>query len=97
MLALLRLIIMCPNHDDETVESLSTDAVSGNPLPSAAVLSHIIDVHCHPTDTSPISDEHIQAVQLGQICAMSSNADDQTKVRELGHRMGDRVIMCFGA
>ncbi|CAE6513344.1 hypothetical protein RSOLAG22IIIB_03205 [Rhizoctonia solani] len=87
---------MCPNHNEGTVEPLSADTVSGNPLPSVAVLSHIVDVHCHPTDTSPISDEHIQAVQLGQICAMSSNADDQAKVRELGQRMGDRVIMCFG-
>ncbi|KEP55483.1 TatD family hydrolase [Rhizoctonia solani 123E] len=87
---------MCPNHNAETVESLSADTVSGNPLPSAAVLGHIVDVHCHPTDTSPISDEHIQTVQLGQICAMSTNADDQAKVRELGARMGDRVIMCFG-
>ncbi|KAG8691416.1 hypothetical protein FRC11_004180 [Ceratobasidium sp. 423] len=78
---------MCPNHDSEAAESLSVDAVSGNPLPSAAVLSHIVDVHCHPTDTSPISDEHIQMVQLGQICAMSSNTDDQAKVRELGTRM----------
>ncbi|CAE6438051.1 unnamed protein product [Rhizoctonia solani] len=87
---------MCPNHDGEAVESLSADAVSGNPLPSAAVLKHIVDVHCHPTDTSPISDEHIRAVRLGQICAMSSNTDDQAKVRELGARMGDRVIMSFG-
>ncbi|CAE6459799.1 unnamed protein product [Rhizoctonia solani] len=87
---------MCPNHNDETAESLSVDAVLENPLPSAIVLSHIVDAHCHPTDTSPISDQHIRTVQLGQICAMSSNADDQAKVRELGHRMGDRVVMCFG-
>jgi Tat protein secretion system quality control protein TatD with DNase activity len=27
---------------------------------------------------------------------MSSNTDDQAKVRDLGVRMGDRVVMCFG-
>ncbi|KAJ1309173.1 hypothetical protein OPQ81_004844 [Rhizoctonia solani] len=87
---------MCPNQNDQTVESLAADAVSGNRLPATTVLSHIVDVHCHPTDTSPIPNEHIQLVKLGQICAMSSNTDDQAKVRELGSRMGDQVIMCFG-
>ncbi|KAF8681487.1 TatD related DNase [Rhizoctonia solani] len=86
---------MCPSASREITE-ISADDTSSNPLPPATVLSHIVDVHCHPTDSSPISDEHIQAVQLGQICAMSSNADDQAKVRELGARMGDRVVMCFG-
>ncbi|KAF8760059.1 TatD related DNase [Rhizoctonia solani] len=74
---------MCPSASREITE-ISADDTSSNPLPPATVLSHIVDVHCHPTDSSPISDEHIQAVQLGQICAMSSNADDQAKVRELG-------------
>ncbi|CAE6422680.1 unnamed protein product [Rhizoctonia solani] len=87
---------MCPTHSGEAAGTSSADTAPGNPLPSATVLSHIVDAHCHPTDNSPISDQHIQTVQLGQICAMSSNADDQAKVRELGARMGDRVIMCFG-
>lgn len=86
---------MCPNHGDEASES-SVDVAPTNPLPPASVLSHLVDVHCHPTDTSPISDEHINVVQLGHICAMSTHTEDQAKVRELGERMGDRAIMCFG-
>ncbi|KAF8605421.1 Metallo-dependent hydrolase [Ceratobasidium sp. AG-I] len=86
---------MCPNHGDESSGS-SADATPINPLPPASVLSHLVDVHCHPTDTSPISNEHISSVQLGHVCAMSTHMEDQAKVRELGERMGDRVIMCFG-
>ncbi|KAB5596247.1 hypothetical protein CTheo_232 [Ceratobasidium theobromae] len=87
---------MCPNNSDEPDTESVINAVSGNPLPVASVLSHLVDVHCHPTDNSPILDEHINVVQLGKICAMASNSDDQAKVRELGERMGDRVVMCFG-
>ncbi|KAG8776710.1 hypothetical protein FRC12_000776 [Ceratobasidium sp. 428] len=83
---------MCPNSQDEP----STEPTAHNPLPPASVLSHIVDVHCHPTDSSPIADEDIRGVQLGQICAMATHTHDQQKVRELGERMGNRVIMCFG-
>ena len=86
---------MCPNHGDEP-SGLPTNATLTNPLPPASVLSHLVDVHCHPTDTSPISDEHISGVQLGHVCAMSTHTEDQEKVRELGERMGDRAVMCFG-
>lgn len=86
---------MCPNHGDESPES-SADATPTNPLPPASVLSHLVDVHCHPTDTSPISDEHISGVQLGHVCAMATHTEDQAKVRELGEKMGDRVVMGFG-
>ncbi|QRV88012.1 TatD DNase family protein [Ceratobasidium sp. AG-Ba] len=82
---------MCPGSTDEAPETST-----GNPLPPASVLSHLVDVHCHPTDSSPIPDDHVAGVQLGQICAMSTHTHDQEKVKELGERMGDRAIMCFG-
>jgi hypothetical protein len=88
---------MCPVDKEEAVEHSTADAISGNALPSAAVLSHLVDAHCHPTDSSPILDEDINKVQLGQICAMATHTEDQAKVRELGERMGEKVVMCFGA
>ncbi len=82
---------MCPGSDNEVHET-----TANNPLPAASVLSHLVDVHCHPTDSSPIPDDHIAGVQLGQTCAMPTHTHDQEKVKDLGKRMGDRVIMCFG-
>lgn len=59
------------------------------------------DAHCHPTDLN-ISIEEYDAVQLGEICAMSTTPEDQTKVKALGQSRhnkgatGPKVISSFG-
>jgi len=59
------------------------------------VLSHIVDVHCHPTDAPFISPNAME--QLGiTICAMSSHKDDQKRVAALAEAYPDKVIPCFG-
>lgn len=65
-----------------------------NPLPPKDVLKHIVDVHCHPTD-SEITDEHMNALQI-TICAMATRQDDQERVAELARKYSDKVIPCFG-
>ncbi|KAH8099826.1 TatD DNase family Scn1 [Cristinia sonorae] len=63
-------------------------------LPSVMVLSHVVDVHCHPTD-SPISSKMMEDVHI-RVCAMSTRASDQPLVRELTQSYPDKVIPCFG-
>ncbi|KAJ7070789.1 TatD DNase family Scn1 [Mycena amicta] len=60
---------------------------------SHRVLRHIVDVHCHPTD-SPISTDSMQ--QLGiTVCAMSTRERDQRLVRELARNHPDKIIPAF--
>ncbi|KAG7099716.1 hypothetical protein E1B28_001534 [Marasmius oreades] len=56
--------------------------------------SHVIDVHCHPTD-SHISAESMEALEI-TICAMSTRREDQPLVRSLALSYPDKVIPCFG-
>ncbi|KAF9270711.1 Metallo-dependent hydrolase [Marasmius fiardii PR-910] len=56
--------------------------------------SHVIDVHCHPTD-SDIPTESIEALEI-RICAMSTRREDQPLVRSLALSYPDKVIPCFG-
>jgi Tat protein secretion system quality control protein TatD with DNase activity len=63
-------------------------------LPSVSVLSRIVDVHCHPTD-SPTPDEEMNKLKI-KVCAMATRADDQIKVRQLAEQWPDKVIPCFG-
>lgn len=52
-------------------------------LPSDDVLTHIVDVHCHPTEEEGnIPDSVMDDLRI-QICAMASRADDQVKVADL--------------
>jgi len=71
--------------------------MSNNPdLPSADVLCHIVDVHCHPTDVPEgISVDSMDKLDI-TICAMSSMESDQGKVRDLGTRYPEKVVPCFG-
>jgi Tat protein secretion system quality control protein TatD with DNase activity len=65
-----------------------------SPLPSAEVLRHVVDVHCHPTDTE------IRPVDLNglpiRICAMASRRSDQNRVAELARSYPDKIIPAFG-
>jgi len=64
-------------------------------LPPDSVLAHVVDVHCHPTDSPTIlTPESIENLKI-QICAMSSRASDQSLVRDLALSTS-RVTPCFG-
>ncbi|GJJ13230.1 hypothetical protein Clacol_007481 [Clathrus columnatus] len=68
---------------------------SGNLQLSPDVLAHVVDVHCHPTD-SVIPDSIMDSLAL-KICAMATKQADQGLVRELANKWPDNVIPCFGA
>ncbi|KAJ8084578.1 Cut9-interacting protein scn1 [Marasmius tenuissimus] len=63
-------------------------------LPPNRLNSHVIDVHCHPTDTT-VSPEAMDALEI-TICAMSSRQEDQPLVRSLALSHPDKVVPCFG-
>ncbi|KAF9650531.1 Metallo-dependent hydrolase [Thelephora ganbajun] len=63
-------------------------------LPPPSVLAHVVDVHCHPTDTD-IPDGFPDDLHI-TICAMSARTRDQPLVRELATRCPDKVIPAFG-
>ncbi|KAH9837257.1 TatD DNase family Scn1 [Rhodofomes roseus] len=62
-------------------------------LPSPSVLAHVVDVHCHPTD-SPIDDELFSTLPH-HICAMATRGTDQELVADLARRYPDKVTPCF--
>ncbi|KAI6161470.1 hypothetical protein EDD17DRAFT_1697901 [Pisolithus thermaeus] len=63
-------------------------------MPPPCILRHIVDVHCHPTD-SPITPVAMDQLPI-TICAMSSRPSDQYLVRDLASRYPEKVIPCFG-
>ena len=63
-------------------------------FPPPSVLAHIIDVHCHPTDTD-IPDGFPENLPI-TICAMSAQTRDQPLVRDLANRCPDKVVPAFG-
>lgn len=63
-------------------------------LPPPDILRHVVDVHCHPTD-SHISPEAMEELPI-KICAMSTRPSDQELVRELANGNPDKVVPCFG-
>ena len=66
-----------------------------SPLPSPDVLAHVMDVHCHPTDSS--LDEELFSNLYHRICAMATRGTDQELVTDLARRYPDKVVPCFGA
>jgi len=64
-------------------------------MPSEEVLRHVVDVHCHPTDAPSISSASMEDLQI-TICAMSTMASDQQRVRDLAVAYPTKVIPCFG-
>lgn len=63
-------------------------------LPPEDVLKHVVDVHCHPTD-SDINENDMEALRI-TLCAMATRQDDQALVADLAEKYPDRVIPCFG-
>ncbi|KAK7063991.1 Dnase family scn1 [Favolaschia claudopus] len=58
------------------------------------VLCHIVDAHCHPTD-SKIPVDSVERLDI-KICAMSTHRGDQSLVRDLALKNPAKVIPCFG-
>lgn len=58
------------------------------------VLAHVVDVHCHPTD-SPTDAELLKAVPI-HLCAMATRGSDQALVRDFAKAYPDKVTPCFG-
>lgn len=58
-------------------------------LPAKDVLAHVVDVHCHPTDTEVGVDD---AASLSiRLCAMATRGDDQAKVADLAIKNPTKV------
>ena len=66
----------------------------GMEFPPPSVLAHVVDVHCHPTDTD-IPDAFPEDLRI-TICAMSARTRDQPLVRELTTKCPEKVIPAFG-
>lgn len=68
--------------------------LSSPSLPPLDVLRHVVDVHCHPTD-SDITAQAMDNLAI-TICAMSTRPADQSLVRDLANAYPDKVVPCFG-
>ncbi|KAI0785335.1 TatD related DNase-domain-containing protein [Irpex lacteus] len=86
---------MCQATDTDSPSNPNTSPSSSAGLPPDSLLAHIVDAHCHPTD-SPISSSVMDALQLKHICAMATRASDQSLVRDLALAYPQKVIPCFG-
>ncbi|KAF4604872.1 hypothetical protein EYR40_003654 [Pleurotus pulmonarius] len=61
-----------------------------------AVLRHVVDVHCHPTDSpATLSPDSMHRLPI-TICPMASRKSDQPRVRALAQAHPDKVIPGFG-
>jgi hypothetical protein len=79
---------MCSDHDvSDTVSHRDT-------LPPPSVLRHVVDVHCHPTD-SEIPVKIMDNLPIA-LCAMSTLQADQGLVRDLATAFPAKVVPCFG-
>ncbi|KAI0828973.1 hypothetical protein BC628DRAFT_1315822 [Trametes gibbosa] len=61
-----------------------------------AVLAHVIDVHCHPTDSNFAMTLEVAKSLPMRVCAMATRRSDQQLVADLARAHPDRVIPCFG-
>ena len=63
--------------------------------PAPQILAHLVDVHCHPTDGPSITTSPIESLPC-TLCAMSTQAGDQSKVAALAQAHPDRIVPAFG-
>lgn len=61
-----------------------------------SVLQHVIDVHCHPTDSDMTMTHRVADEMAVRVCAMATRRSDQKLVADLAHAHPDKVIPCFG-
>lgn len=60
------------------------------------VLAHVVDVHCHPTDSDfAMTLEAANDLPI-RICAMATRRSDQQLVADLAEACPDKVVPCFG-
>ena len=64
-------------------------------LPKPAILRHIVDVHCHPTDVPEIPSSSMKRLGI-TVCAMSTMQTDQARVKDLATAYPEKVVPCFG-
>lgn len=61
-----------------------------------AVLQHVVDVHCHPTESpATLSPDSMHRLPI-TICPMASRKSDQPRVRALAQAHPDKVIPGYG-
>ncbi|TFK95032.1 TatD DNase family Scn1 [Polyporus arcularius HHB13444] len=61
-----------------------------------SVLEHVVDVHCHPTDSGMEMTLKVAQEMAIRICAMATRRSDQRLVAALARAHPDKVIPCFG-
>ncbi|KAI0639945.1 hypothetical protein C8Q77DRAFT_1044388 [Trametes polyzona] len=61
-----------------------------------ALLAHVIDVHCHPTDSDFAMTSDVARDLPIRICAMATRRSDQQLVADLARAHPDKVVPCFG-
>ncbi|KAI0094465.1 TatD DNase family Scn1 [Irpex rosettiformis] len=83
---------MCQPSSNAASNSSSS---SSDALPPVCILAHLVDVHCHPTDSS-FSSSVMDNLPLKHICAMATRATDQSLVKELAFAYPEKVVPCFG-
>lgn len=80
---------MCASRDEEALSAApSIENVSRTVLP------HVVDVHCHPTDSATTAAD-IEELPI-RVCAMATRKSDQALVAKLADGYPDKVIPCFG-
>ena len=61
-----------------------------------SVLEHVVDVHCHPTDSDmAMTLRTVEQLPI-RICAMATRRGDQKLVADLARAHPDKVVPCFG-
>lgn len=75
----------------------ATTRDGGEPVAACdAVLRHVVDVHCHPTDSpATLSPDSMHRLPI-TICPMASRKSDQPRVRALAQAHPYKVIPGFG-
>ena len=61
-----------------------------------SVLEHVIDVHCHPTDSDMGMTLDVAQEMAIRVCAMATRRSDQRLVAALARAHPAKVIPCFG-
>ena len=84
------------NDDPEFPSANETHMRAALDSVPSGVLAHVVDVHCHPTDSDMATT--LAAVQDGpmRLCAMATRGSDQQLVADLARAHPDKVVPCFG-
>lgn len=87
-------------HPSQPIDPLTTEVhlddefrLDGVPT---SVLAHLIDVHCHPTDSDMAMTRDSAESMPIRICAMATRHSDQSLVADLARAHPSKVIPCFG-